>query len=204
VTISYRTDFECWWPDYDHKPEKCFQFVQHGLKDMDRAVVRCKGQALAVQAGGHAGLWPKRLANSFERVVTFEPEPALFQCLQRNCEHYPQVEAYQKAVGAFAGWVKLRPSVSAGSWRVDNAGTFPCEQVTIDSLDLPACDALFLDVEGYEVEALKGADQTIDKYRPVIQVEQLPRAAEAIKRHLGKAGYRLVERVHYDCIYVGR
>jgi hypothetical protein len=40
-----------------------------------------------VQAGGAMGLWPKRLAQKFEAVYTFEPTPESFRaCVANNIE----------------------------------------------------------------------------------------------------------------------
>lgn len=200
--ISWRDDFGCWWPDYDHKPEACFRRVMQCIADMDPAVEACRAHRVAVQAGGHAGLWPRRLAQKFQAVFTFEPDLALFSCLMKNCGGAANVYAQGKALGAFEGEVMLRPAVSAGSWRVDPAGTVPAAVTTIDFLHLAACDAIFLDVEGYEVEVLKGAAATIARFRPVIMVEELPRSQEAIIRHMAGLGYRLLAKVHEDRIYV--
>jgi hypothetical protein len=60
------------------------------------------------------------------------------------------------------GTVKMRSAVSAGSWNIQRARQAHCaSQITIDSLALKQCDALFLDVEAYEVEVLRGAAETI-------------------------------------------
>lgn len=203
MSITYRECFKAWWPDYDHSPEKCFASVQRGLRDMDIAIGLCKQRKVCVQAGGHAGFWPMRLAERFERVVTFECEPVLYQCLVKNTQLLKKIETYPLAIGAFVGKVAMRGSVSAGSWRIDPAGKFPVDQTTIDVFGLTACDAIFLDIEGYEVEALKGAAETIGKFRPVIHVEELPRSREAIRTHMKVLGYILHARVHSDCIYVG-
>ena len=44
--------------------------------------------------------------------------------------------------------------------RVIGEGTIPC--TTIDSLDLENIDLIKIDVEGYEMEVLKGADKTLE------------------------------------------
>lgn len=200
--ITYRSDFGLWWPDYDHAPEKCLSFVRRGLPDMDLAVRLCRERSLCVQAGGHAGLWPLRLARHFDQVVTHECEPALFKCLLRNIDGVPNIRASDSGLGAFVGDVKMRPHCSAGSWRVDDGGTVKVRQVTIDSLSLASCSAIFLDVEGYEVEALKGASQTIERFSPVIHVEELPRSKAAIRDHLASLGYKLKAHAHNDFVYV--
>lgn len=200
--ITYREDFGVYWPDYDHKPEKCYKKVQGQIWAMDIAINLCgKHRELCIQAGGHAGLWPKRLAKSFRRVLTFEPEPALFACMVRNLVGIPNVEMHEQALGREAGTAMLLPHVSAGGWRVSPEGTLPVPQVTIDSLNVPACDAIFLDVEGYEVEALSGGLETITKFRPALHVEVLARSRDGIQEFMTTNGYKRHAVAHADEIF---
>jgi FkbM family methyltransferase len=43
--------------------------------------------------------------------------------------------------------------------------------ITIDELNLPRLDFVKLDIEGHEVQAIKGGIETIKKYRPFVWVE---------------------------------
>lgn len=201
--IYWRTDIKAWWPRYDHKPEKCYEFVQHGLGAIDVARRWLKRTRACVQAGGHAGYWPQKLAGIFDHVHTFEPEPALFDCLERNVSAQ-NVTTYAAAIGAAPGRALLKSHVSAGSWRIDEGGELEVEVRSIDGLQLTDCDALFLDIEGYEVEALKGAARTVKVCRPLILVELLPRSAPAIEKHLLGLNYRQVARFGRDGIYLPR
>lgn len=49
--------------------------------------------------------------------------------------------------------------------------------VTLDSYNFEDVDAIKIDVEGHEFEVLKGGEQTILKYLPVLQLEMLPAMA---------------------------
>ena len=202
MSISFRRDFGVWWPDYDHKPEKCFSMVRAGLGHIAATVKLSGKRRVCVQAGGHAGLWPLELAKAFDRVLTFEPEPALFDCLARNVEGAGNIEARRLALSDRAGHAEMRPHCSAGSWRIQAGGGFRVECVTIDSLGLEACGAIVLDIEGHEVEALKGAADTITRFSPVLHVEVLPRAADAIAGHMAAIGYRLHHTAGRDAVYV--
>jgi hypothetical protein len=47
-------------------------------------------------------------------------------------------------------------------------------QVTIDSLLLPACNFIKIDVEGDELAVLEGAAETIRKFKPIMCIESNP------------------------------
>lgn len=201
--ISWRADLGAWWPDYDHNPVKCMEFVRHGLPAIGRVMHYCERMRVAVQAGGHAGFWPLTLAKFFEHVHTFEPERALFDCMQRNCQA-PNVTMYRHGLGAAPGPAWFRSHVSAGSWRVDPEGKHLITLLDLDALNLKHVDALLLDVEGYEPQALEGGRCTIERCRPVILVELLPRSKDAIEQWLREAGYVQRERFGRDGIYTWR
>jgi len=124
---------------------------------------------MAVQAGGNVGVWASHLAKSFREVVTVEPDPVNYECLKRNV---PSNVMHQHAgfgdKPALAGMVNIKGN--AGAHYIDGDGG--CPIMMIDSLYLDACDLLCLDIEGYEPMALRGAEQTIRKYRPVIMFEE--------------------------------
>ncbi len=56
-----------------------------------------------------------------------------------------------------------------------------------------------LDVEGHEKEALLGALATIERCRPMIILESLPRAAW-VDEHLGPLGYRVRESIEHNTV----
>lgn len=201
MNITLRPDFNLWWPDYDHNPVACMSFVRKGLTDMDVAIQHCAKRRICVQAGGHVGLWPKRLAEFFQCVYAFECEPLLAECMRRNLKDVPNVLMVEAALGSFVGDVKMQSTVSAGSWHISETGNHTARQTTIDALALKRCDAIFLDVEAYEVEALKGAWETIERCRPVIMVEELPRSRNRIRAHMKSIGYAVKAKVHADVVY---
>ena len=204
--ITFRRDFDCWWPIYDHNPEACFKRVTTRIRDLDTTISLARQHHVVVQAGGHAGFWPLYLARSFENVYTFEPDHILFRCLERNTFRYPvenrRIKKYNMALGAEMRDTKMRRHRSVGSWRVDDvAGTDVIRMVTIDHLALEACDALVLDVEGYELDVLKGAVKTLARFKPVVHLEVLTGSQERYDRAMGILGYRLNRKVHADAIY---
>lgn len=201
--IHYREDFGLWWPDFDQKEDRNHAFILAHLVDMDFAVSHAK-KGLCVQAGGNVGIWPMTLANHFEVVHTFEPEEALFQCMQKNIKDQ-NVILHKKGLSNKIDKLPFHRSSSCGSNKVTPEGKLTIDVVTIDSLNLPACDAILLDIEGHELQAIQGALATIEKYRPVIQIEWLKHyEAElaSIDRILKGLGYKDKHKSGRDMVYL--
>ena len=204
--IIFHEDFNCFFPAYDHKPKKCLEFVQRGLPHMMAACSIAKGHDVCVQAGGHAGFWADKLSREFSTVYSFEPEPILFECMRRNLDRWntKNVVFSDKALGAELATVHLRPHCSAGSWRITEPTekTIPVDQVTIDSLNLPSCDAIFLDIEHYEIQAMIGALATIEKFKPVLHVEVLGGEEDRMKEFMASIDYKHYGNYGLDRVYV--
>ena len=136
------------------------------------------GRRVCVQAGGNCGIFPLKLAAFFDAVYTAEPDIENFTCLAINCPS-PNVYAMRAAFGKEAGTVGLHKlDDNAGGHWIEGEGTIPV--MTIDGLNLPACDLIALDTEGSELLALQGAAKTIDKHSPTLIVED--------KNHLTRFG----------------
>lgn len=124
-----------------------------------------------VQAGGCSGLWPLALSTHFEQVITFEPHPDNFACLSANTEARSNVMAVNAAVGNRECTVGLsRTKAQAGLWRVDGEGDIPMLRIDDIVGEVPV-DALVLDVEGSELQAMQGAARTIERDHPLIWFE---------------------------------
>lgn len=200
--ITYWSEFGLYWPTYDHNPPKCHHKVQHQIWAMDLTIERCKGKQLCIQAGGHVGLWPKRLAQTFEKVITFEPDPACFAAMEKNLEGIANIEMHPLALSDGFGTVRMMQHRSAGSWTVNPEGQSAVQTGPIDYLKVDACDAIILDIEGHEPEALEGAAETIRKFRPVLHVEVLGRVRERIEAFMKAMDYKRAALAHADEIFV--
>jgi FkbM family methyltransferase len=118
------------------------------------------------------------------RVVSYEPVPYTHSFLTRNLERNgaTNVQPQHAAVGSHQGTVRM--SAAAGQrlgWSsVSDAGDLEVRCTTIDSeaarLNLEHLDFIKMDVEGYELQALSGAELTIQRFRPKIMFEVNSRA----------------------------
>lgn len=193
--------------------DACLKWSFRDLQNLDAAIRLTKRRRCVVQAGGNLGIFPKRLAEDFDRVITFEPDSKLFAALKTNAWE-SNVEAIRAALGCDRAPVSLsgrrrdtsgRPT-HEGLTHVAGSGSIP--QVRLDDMNLKACDLLYLDIEGYELFALRGAEQTIDRCRPVIGVEVnrniefYGHTAEQLRSWIISKNYKLSFALNSDEVYV--
>lgn len=204
VPEGYRLERGLLWPATD---VGCAAAVFTTLSDLEAAYRHCRAFNVAVQAGGNCGVWPAEIGKRFATVYTFEPDPMNFRCL---CANAPaeNVFKFNAALGATHHAVGLaRRADNVGAHQVDGDGEIPT--MLIDDLGLSRCDLIYLDIEGYELPALHGAQSTIGTCRPVIVVED-----KGVSERYGIAkgdvemwladrfGYRVAERPRRDVVMV--
>lgn len=157
-----------WWPENDRV---AYELLRDEVDYLSVAAKYCDHRRVALQAGGNCGIYPLYLSDIFTVVITFEPERQNYACLLKNIENRTNIIASCAALGDSGGLVGIMPCErnNGASYVVETGRDVP--KMAIDDLGLDACDLIQLDVEGYEVKALQGASQTINRCRPVIMVE---------------------------------
>ena len=140
---------------------------------------------VAAEVGANLGAFTVPLAKKAGgqgRVYAFEPQPLIFQQLCANCavNGLGNVEAFNAFCGDSAGEVKIPPidysrEINYGGFGIDqlpgNATGRPVRIMSLDSLELRRLDLLKIDVEGMELDVLRGAVENIRHRRPVIYLE---------------------------------
>lgn len=155
--------------------------------------------SVVVQAGGNCGMYPALFAHLFKTVYTFEPDPLNFYALVQNTQ-FDNIIKMQAALGDHHGMIEVHRQTmqNVGMHTVRKTETAFIPQLCIDDLALPSCGLIQLDIEGYEIHALTGARNTIEKFKPVIACE---RADEKITQFLSARGYSMVGQSKMDAIY---
>lgn len=152
------------------------------LHKLQRALVFSPRTGLALDVGGHVGLWSMRLARAFDKVVAFEPAPAHRACFERNLAAELAaggVELRPYALGSYDGTVGLDGTPgSSGDTTVNEKGAnVPLRR--FDDIDPGRrVDFVKLDCEGYELFALQGMQAMLERDRPCVIVEQKPGKAQ--------------------------
>jgi len=195
-----------WWPD---DVEKQYRFSLKRIKSLLKIIEICKSinrTHTIIQAGGSIGVWPRILASHFQVVYTFEPEHYSFECLCRNLEGCKNVMKFQAALGSVHEGVRIHKKKMTSHFI---NGTGPTLQLSIDSLPVQWCDAILLDVEGSESDALLGGISIIEKYHPLILVEargktnrqEVTVSVKETADFLFRINYRKVLEIELDDIY---
>jgi FkbM family methyltransferase len=199
------------WPASD---TDCMAVVFNTLSDLDLALSFVAGRSVVIQAGGNCGVWPKHLAKHFDMVVTFEPEPSNFDCLVENCSERNIITIWG-ALGASSNGVSMilpEGDRNMGACAIGGVGSIPMIRIDDIHLRIPSLDFIQLDVEGYELEVLKGAEAMISKFHPLLMIEDKGLSEKYgapqgwSEKYLAERGYRVAARVNRDIIYrwVGR
>ena len=195
---------DLWWPRYDRA---CWNYMhQYRINPefLDELMTHVVSTGVMIQAGGNCGQLVRQFSQRFGTVYTFEPDPINFLCLTLNCGD--NVIKTQACVGNERKFVNISKGNDSGAIHVSGQGNL--HTVIIDDMDLPACDLIQLDIEGYEYFALLGARRTIERYHPLLMLEWCKPWAnrygvsfEQFEKLLSDLGYRQILTNMTDRIY---
>ena len=138
-----------------------------------------------VDVGAHIGFYTIALAAGYDRVVSFEPSKFQFKWLQYNkaINSLDHVQLHSSALGLEPGVSTVNVLSQDGggnSLSEERVAEFPDNAVldkytvdvqTLDSLGLSDVDLIKIDVEGFELNVIGGAVDTINTCRPAILIE---------------------------------
>lgn len=165
-------------------------YIYYGLAEpgYDRLFQYVKSGARVIDVGANIGMLSLPLARTVGngRVVSFEPDP---QNRKRLNEHLAMnavanVTVLPYGLGAEARTFELYKVVgtNSGMNRIltdrTATGRFPHTSIDVRRLDdlwpdlgLDVLHLMKIDVEGFEMAVLQGAERTIEKHRPVLFIE---------------------------------
>ena len=144
--------FEEWKAGKPFTQNKCL------LKFTDYCVDKNKRFNHILDIGAWVGTWSMAMNKFCGRVVAFEPDSLHYECLVKNVSD--DIETHQLAVGSEQKLISLSEDNFTQSKRIIGKGSIP--MITIDSMKLDDVDLIKIDVEGYEMEVLKGAVNTLE------------------------------------------
>ena len=196
-------------------------YAQLELDNLAIMIGTCPADPVILDIGANIGvhsLWFSKLAGPRGKVHAFEAQRIVFQMLMGNLalNCVENVFAHQVAVGAGSGTLQLPPVDYARPWNFGGMGLAeespdpqfahgsaertaaerdePIEVVALDSLGIARVDLMKIDVEGMELDVLRGGQDTLERNRPLMQLEWLKRDRGALPLYLiDDLGYRVYE-----------
>jgi FkbM family methyltransferase len=149
---------------------------------------------------GTHSVWFAQAVAPAGAVISFEPQRLVYQTLCANIalNSLKNVVCHQVAVGAEPGEISVPipdPSVPQNFGGIAlgaSAQGEPVPVVTLDELAFTRCKLIKIDVEGMELDVLRGATQLIAATAPVLYVESdREKGADELVRYIDSLGYDL-------------
>ncbi len=200
-TIQFHSrDYEVFGDDADHYFMTCpSPFVEHDSFFEILRKIRCS-PVNVFDIGASIGLFALGAFTEFPNAVVhaYEPHPEAFLALEKNAVLADgKIIPHRIALADATGTVTLHQGGPVNSMRssgshIMNESHWKCQDMglqvdcsTVDaqvtSLDLESLDAIKIDVEGFELDVLEGAKETIAKFDPIIFLEFNSWALMALK-----------------------
>ena len=209
-------------------PDNDFHFIQY-LKQFDhyqeaqrnRALSYVQNWDLALDIGANIGLWAKDLSNFFNKLICFEPNPYCVEYLKKNI-NIKNSEINSCALGSTEEEKNLflHPTNSGASSFVNNTkvgydnqsravfGEFPKETKKayveikkLDSFNIKKIDFIKIDVQGFELEVLKGSTNTLLNNSPILCIEEdSPETSKTIP-FLESLNYKIIDIINKEHIF---
>ena len=175
------------------------QVVEKTVQNYDRClnkfIAHCNQSNLKfdtiLDVGAWVGTWSMAMEPYAKKVIAFEPDSVHFECLQRNC--VLNCDARMEAVGSEIKKISLTEDNFTQAKRIDKQGDI--NMITLDSLQIKDVDMIKIDVEGYEMEVLKGAEKTLNSVKYLMielnnNTKKYGSNNLEIEKHIGGLGYQ--------------
>jgi|TARA_B100001093_G_C26394309_1_gene828440 FkbM family methyltransferase len=178
---------EQWKSGQPFTQNKCLnKFLKH-------CEVQNKKMKTVIDVGAWCGTWSKAIEPYAEKVIAFEPDKTHFECLQKNCtiNCHPRMEA----VGSEIKEISLTEDNFTQAKRVDRQGDI--RMTTLDNLNCQDVDMIKIDVEGYEMEVLKGAKNTLKNIMYLMielnnNTKKYGSTNTEIEKHISSLGFKVL------------
>ena len=203
-----------WLPDQDEFLVKDYKVDGgHDIDKLFRAMGHVETRECAIDGGAHAGSWSRKLSDLFNEVIAVEVEYQTYRCLQRNVQGFANVTAFHYALWDTSDVLmqtELRVKGNTGTFQVSpSVNGDGIRSVTVDDLvGARNVGLLKLDVEGAELQALRGAKGTLTRCNPVViwewgepTAKRYGTTYQQIADYLTSLGYEELAKLREDFIW---
>jgi FkbM family methyltransferase len=202
------------FPDIDQhflKHVDQFPIANYQQTTIDAAYRHVKKFDCVIDVGANIGLFSVRFSKEFNQVISFEPTSINFECLQENISTLNNIKTYKLGLGEVESTEIISlpaESNNCGAFSIIDFNNHPgdvlTETVTINTLDSYNLkpDLIKIDVQGFDLNVLKGSINTINTYKPIIisEIENIKKRYEFFD-FFESVDYELAESIKRDYIW---
>ncbi len=127
-----------------------------------------------IDIGAHIGTTIAPYSRIFKNIVGFEANPKTFEFLKKNIEQNNikcQIESSGLYSHACKGDILQHGGGNSGCYYFQESENGQIECKPLDDYNFENVDFIKIDTEGSELYVLQGAEKTIQKWKPLIQIE---------------------------------
>jgi len=174
-------------PKKDIEIRKVARMLRNGTEhepEVVNTIIKYSGEGTVIHAGAYIGDMIPAISKKVKKMIAFEPNREAFKCAisvsyLNDCNN---TDVYNLALSEKCGVGVLNMDQFRSTKTVAKIKLIENEEIaksiTIDSIfidqnSLLNCSVIHLDVELHEIQALKGAINTIERDRPLLIVEDL-------------------------------
>lgn len=146
-----------------------------------------------IDVGANVGIWSRPLSKKFQKVVAYEPALHNLECLKLNVNQKVDIRDY--AVADFVGEADFHQGQkNCGDSKLSRPGKKGNYSVSVKKLDdeqLKEVDLIKIDVQGWELEVLRGGIELIRQNQPWI-IFEVNQDIDICCKFLEDLGYEMV------------
>ena len=173
-----------------------------------------RSDSVFLDIGANIGQHSLYASRFVENVYAFEPIKKLYDQFMESC-HINQIDNIYIYNHALGNEEKILPIFGnsgnmGASSLVTTENRKKIQDIQIKRLDdivsesgIKIIDFIKLDVEGFELDVLLGAQQTIEKYKPILLIEYSPYFYNQTDKSIGSKILNLLFDLGYDIFDVG-
>lgn len=147
--------------------------VSYEGKYRDKILELLPNKRTFIDVGANVGIWSFPYIGKFKKIIGYEPSKQNIECLKANVG--TAIEIRTKAVADFEGTADFRQAgKNCGDGKLCRPGvgaSYAVPVVKLDNEELTEVDLIKIDVQGWELEVLRGAEQLIVQQQPWIIFE---------------------------------
>lgn len=190
---------ECWFYGKDeYIGRSLYNYGEFSGTECEEIISLANG-GKCLDVGANIGFMSMAMSYSGCSVVAFEPQPELFKLLEKNC---PNVKCLPIALSDRFDVGKM-PRIRYGDrgnygglglGMKSDLGTIDVAMQPLDGMGIADINFIKIDVEGHELQVLKGGTETILRDKPTMYIEDdRPEKSVELRKYIKHLGYSIKE-----------